>query len=1152
MPDINNSKIIFLRGEKGDLPEQLDSGELAFTTDDGTLVIGSDGRFGQANIDRTEFPYRNIEVLTERSEETFAKMHGDRMREGTEYDYYECRLEPDRLAWTPVLIDNDGEYTPYRIEILNSVSMFVDYTVTENELGEPIRDGQLIVWQHSALGNINSAQFTDKSSMPRERNLTNPSNYDPRQVFEKVKFNFRISDDARFLEFEYKNYTFDILCLQFRVSRPLDAGAKNVLAGRVIISADLEGIAEAPVPDTIFAIISGRTEITGESPNINESFLRGYKLTTDTEGNIYVAGEVRNNSFNSSSAVIAKYNSDMELIWQQDAYLESAGQSNYYARFNDIVVHSNKLWVCGFANTFDTDIGILSFPIVARFSLDGVLEENFVMNDTNKLDAAYNSMVVTDTQIYLAGNSTQGIYQTAYVTAISTTTGAPTWSKILRVPDEGGGFDFSFSNILLDGDKLVVVGYLDYSELYVAKYNLDGSIVWTKCFDSQNYGATGETSTVIDSDGNIYIGDIDHNNYDFFFITKLASDGTKVFERYYGVEDNYRFSMPYLFINDGTLHVVSACASPIMLMDFTLEGVYIRSRFIDAGYGLQNSNDQFDRFITAHVANGFFYVMNGRTATHWTHKFDETTVSRFLFDATNLNFEDAMHLYIPEAQWNISNGPTDPIYVEVDPVLFFEISTSTDLRHSPSGFENLEVTESLPNGPESLDALTYLETPYPSNSDGWIAEQIFNVTFKVVGATTTPAGDVYQLVLHTSAANTYFILKYNAAGTIIFAKRYIYAVNTDSNMHVILYDESLDSDGLYICHNDSTTSSINVTKLSLDASTVLWHKNYDSPGEYQTGSTLVALSTDSLVITINNFNQTRQDFLRIAKETGNVMVSTSFAGLDGVWTSVHKGDFVYTATVLGSSGVSYLITKFNIVANTIEWQKNLSIPAIIANTRALRMKAMLVNENNDLIMICDEDVYSAPHDEKIRRILFKTSTNAEIDDYRVYTFVRNNERVIAATQNMTIAPSCVRDPITGYIYMISEALLHAGSGFILECYDNNLNPLWGRVVATEGNSESYTINLMPNDNLLITSEADTLMHKSIVLRIPRTGEVYLRDRFFSSAFTITPDETLVPTFTNASSYTGVVTSPVVTATNPTPPALSDLTSYTHIISPLPN
>lgn len=215
MADIQHTQIIFLRGPRQNLPEQLSPGEIGFATDDGTLVIGNDPQYGQPHYGRETFPYRNIEILTEKSVEKFRHLHGDRMREGMDYDYYSILLQPDRVSWTSVLVDHDGEYTEYMFEVEEAITAFIDYTVAENTSGEPIRSGQMILWYEG--GELN---LSDRASHARDRSLMFPANYDPRGIYERVQFRFQRSDDGQYLVFQYRNLSFDYLLMQFRVSRP--------------------------------------------------------------------------------------------------------------------------------------------------------------------------------------------------------------------------------------------------------------------------------------------------------------------------------------------------------------------------------------------------------------------------------------------------------------------------------------------------------------------------------------------------------------------------------------------------------------------------------------------------------------------------------------------------------------------------------------------------------------------------------------------------------------------------------------------------------------------------------------------------------------------------------------------------------------------
>lgn len=73
MATVQLSKIQLRRGVEADLPgagfsSGLDDGELGFTVDSGRLFVGiSAPTSGMPNFNRADFPYQNIEVLTENS-----------------------------------------------------------------------------------------------------------------------------------------------------------------------------------------------------------------------------------------------------------------------------------------------------------------------------------------------------------------------------------------------------------------------------------------------------------------------------------------------------------------------------------------------------------------------------------------------------------------------------------------------------------------------------------------------------------------------------------------------------------------------------------------------------------------------------------------------------------------------------------------------------------------------------------------------------------------------------------------------------------------------------------------------------------------------------------------------------------------------------
>lgn len=102
-------QIILRRGPAFDLPgkpiklfprqwsEPLDEGELAFASDQGRMFIGTDPAKGLKQSNRLQFPYQNNEIIGENSVDAFADLHGERMREGDERDYYSAPMYPTSI-----------------------------------------------------------------------------------------------------------------------------------------------------------------------------------------------------------------------------------------------------------------------------------------------------------------------------------------------------------------------------------------------------------------------------------------------------------------------------------------------------------------------------------------------------------------------------------------------------------------------------------------------------------------------------------------------------------------------------------------------------------------------------------------------------------------------------------------------------------------------------------------------------------------------------------------------------------------------------------------------------------------------------------------------------------------------------------------------
>lgn len=109
------SKIQLRRGKQTELdPGTLDDGELGFATDTGRLFIGTDPTEIGIWTDRATLPYDSLEILTETSIDTFARLH-DRMERmigpvgmveaiTARRPYVEGVMPANTTSWTPFSI----------------------------------------------------------------------------------------------------------------------------------------------------------------------------------------------------------------------------------------------------------------------------------------------------------------------------------------------------------------------------------------------------------------------------------------------------------------------------------------------------------------------------------------------------------------------------------------------------------------------------------------------------------------------------------------------------------------------------------------------------------------------------------------------------------------------------------------------------------------------------------------------------------------------------------------------------------------------------------------------------------------------------------------------------------------------------------------
>ncbi len=178
MAVIQITKIQLRRGRESELDvNSLDTGELGFATDTGRLFVGTDPQQVGFWSSREVLPYDNIEVLTEASVDTFARIF-DRLNRMTgpvgtaegginRRPFIEAELEANTSEWTSVPIfrlNASGQIEDSLVDDLvlsrtKSLSARIEYFVFDN--ARVIRSGVMTIL-HDGDSPLDEAVISDE------------------------------------------------------------------------------------------------------------------------------------------------------------------------------------------------------------------------------------------------------------------------------------------------------------------------------------------------------------------------------------------------------------------------------------------------------------------------------------------------------------------------------------------------------------------------------------------------------------------------------------------------------------------------------------------------------------------------------------------------------------------------------------------------------------------------------------------------------------------------------------------------------------------------------------------------------------------------------------------------------------------------------
>jgi hypothetical protein len=243
MSVIQISKIQMRRGFEIDLPGApitlnpptfnpgLDVGEFGYAIDSGRLFIGHDPTTGMPNDERIQFPFQNVEVLTENSGNTLRRIHEGFHRFIGSGGFFQSTLSKVASAWTDVLVpQTNGDVIPFRINgsfLTANIEYFV-MDVSQN----PLRQGTLRIL--SQAGASETLMIDDCVSAPR-LDLVAGDAVDPELVNSNVEFRvvrMGTNVDPHF-RLQYQNIANVDCMFFFSVLRPVIIGPAEPFLGSV-------------------------------------------------------------------------------------------------------------------------------------------------------------------------------------------------------------------------------------------------------------------------------------------------------------------------------------------------------------------------------------------------------------------------------------------------------------------------------------------------------------------------------------------------------------------------------------------------------------------------------------------------------------------------------------------------------------------------------------------------------------------------------------------------------------------------------------------------------------------------------------------------------------------------------------------------------
>ncbi|MBA7612149.1 hypothetical protein ES703_19384 [subsurface metagenome] len=272
------------------------------------------------------------------------------------------------------------------------------------------------------------------------------------------------------------------------------------------------------------------------------SFDKGYDISLDNSGNIYITGETSSFGEGDEDAFIVKYDSSGAQQWNT-----TWGGTSLDIGKGIAVDTSGNVYITGETSSFDVGSGDV---FIAKYNSSGGQQWNTTWGGVSA-DQGFGIALDSSGNICITGRSNNDAFIAKFDNS-----GAQQWNSTW-----GGNVG---SDIVVDtsGNIYITGSFGGYGgDAFITKYNSSGAQQWNTTWGDENeYYGNGIT---LDSSGNIYISGYIYNTSSVItdtFIAKFNSSGTQQWNTTWGGDDD-DYGNDIALDNSGNIYITGSTYS---------------------------------------------------------------------------------------------------------------------------------------------------------------------------------------------------------------------------------------------------------------------------------------------------------------------------------------------------------------------------------------------------------------------------------------------------------------------------------------------------------------------------------------------------------------------------------------------------------------